>query len=283
MFGGSVFYFWKNFKLLKHSKHYSDLLESLEKSRNFDIDYLPEIDALPREKPICVRANLEVEDVNDQNENQGKTEKVILKKVCFPQVEQEEGDQKVENFVLHLPMIFTKRSPSMYLVNEKGDSILLDVTKEKDFILHNTYISEDLNQIDPMEEAFASTFSNAMKKVEVIAKNNVDGSSKSVNVPKVFTMGLRDGDSYNFFGQAVKYDGSIPNPKSTPLMFKSKIITGEMKERVMRHLDNEFLRLTNLQKRNLFISGGLMVCCLVYSKYVKPALKERRLSKKGPN
>lgn len=271
-------YFVQNVGLSLKDRQFRSMMDDLEKSRNFDLDYLPEIDALPRDKNICVRAALECPESSMKKAFVDNEEKVALSRVSAfvkepDSVRELEGDA----YVVTVQKPHLKAAEPFYIVNDKGESILLDLNSKDDVIFHNTYIVKDVYGLKNSK--------NMVERLN-IEKNHPDIKTRFMfdktlmaKDAEIFEMGLASGQSYNFFGKATKYDGSIPNPKQVPLMFKSQIVTGEMKENVMRYLDNRIERMAKRQRVNLGLMVGFCASSIAYRRLVKPAIAEYRLQK----
>lgn len=279
--GAATLYLAKNFALYKKDRQYREYMERLEKARNFDMDYLPEVDALPKDKDVCLRGKF----VGDMDSSLvDPEEKVALSRISVFQQESEdirelEGDSYVVSLWHHM---IANKGP-FYLENDKGELILLDVVPTQETILHNTFIVKSAKDFSDPEFAKGLLTGKSPEEAEFKKRIMPEAIRKVLkNQGETYEMGLRSGDCYNFLGNATKYDSNLhklPNPKNANLIFRSSIITGEMKENVMRYIDNRIMKTSKQMRSNIGMMVAFSSAALVYRGYLKPAFKEWKLSR----
>ena len=265
--GSSLGFFLYGVKTFVDDRRLRRIIEELDKSRNFDIDYLPDLDSVPREKPICLRGMF---DGPQEAACLDREEKVALNRISsFSKVpthllEDQEGD----NYVVNIPRDQTEGAAGYYLLNEKNEAILVNFHTHSDLLLHNTFTLKPPAEVKKKSELLSflvSQASNYQKKLD---------SPLNLRGEEFFEMGLSAGQHYNFIGKVSKYDGSIPNPRNSPLMMRTNIVTGEMKENLMRHIDNKILLNTKRSRIVIGLTLTAWMGTVVYKKTVKPAVEE---------
>lgn len=276
--GVATNFFAQNIMLSLKDRRFRQSMEALEKSRNFDLDYLPDIDALPRDKNICVRAAIEIPEEGMRPAFVDNEEKVALSRVAgFIQEPDDIRELEGDSYVVSLQKPHLKQAEPLYISNDKGEAILLDLNCKDDVIFHNTYIVKDIYELNKTKN-MAERLMLIKDDKEIKGRFMIEANLTNPKA-EIFEMGLRNGECYNFFGKAIKYDGSIANPKQVPLMFKSSIVTGEMKENVMRYMDNRIEKMAKKQKMNIGLMIGFCTASIAYRRFVKPAVAEYRLQK----
>ena len=267
--GSSLGFFLYGAKTFVDDRRLRRTIEELDRSKNFDMDYLPGLDGVPREKPICLRGMF---DGPQESACFDREEKIALNRISsFSKppahlLEDQEGD----NYVVSVPKRLVDKAAGYYLLNEKNEGILVDFSRQPETLLHNTFTLKPPAEVKTRSQllAFLQTQSSSFRQ-KLDSPQNLRGED-------FFEMGLSAGQHYNFVGTVSKYDGSIPNPRNASLMMKTNIVTGEMKENLMRHIDNKIM--LNTKKSRLIIGFTLAAWLgtVVYKRTVMPAIEEYR-------
>ena len=275
----------------------------LEKSKNFDLDYLPNLDGVPREKPICLRGYVESVSFGGNLSSSQSTqatgvspslldpsEELVIGKVLWqppqtaktlstkgasadPEFEDTSliGEAEGTNYITKFGPLPLDRA--VYLTNDKGELVLLSWKDQ--LLLHNTAI------------VFAPGNEQSLHSVYRPSLFTNPGAWFGWNISRrllkdkgrVVELGLRKGESYNFIGSINPYNGQSPNPKGAKLMMNGSIVTGEMKEVIMRSIDNQIRAGINKSRYCLIGCFLLSNSVLFYRKIVKPAQMEENIQR----
>lgn len=271
-------------------------MEMLEKTKNFDLDYLPSLDGVPREKPICLRGYLEsVAGQRDQPAEYSSpldpSEKLAVGKVIWqpPQRAVQKvpakgasadpefddtasiGEADGTNYLATLDGCPQDRS--MYLTNDKSELILL-VWRDR-LLLHNT----SLVFAPGNEQSLSYAYRPSLFKDHRAWLNWNFKRRLLADKGRVVELGLKRGESYNFVGSISSYNGQHANPRGAKLMMHSSIVTGEMKEVIMRAIDNQIQH--GVQRSRYCLVGCFAVssAVLLYRKVVIPAQAEEKIQR----
>ena len=284
VFGVTTGIFLEGMRLFFRDRKLRKLMDELERSRNFDLDYLPSIDSLPRDKPICVRGIFKPFDVDSKkDESNVKVEKrsVIdpeellylgrVGKYIQPKIPKgEDGEDMQEYMAAHYAALIPdshREDIVYYLENEKGEMILVKIPPGggEGGILHNTHIIKVPQGANPSSLPGPTP-----------TKGNLTDLNpwEYFRTGEKFEIGLSPNNAYNFIGKLSLYDGSIPNPRQAQLMLRTKIITGEMREQAMRYLDIQILEGMRRAKLCYLLTAGICAAGIFYRKILQPAKEE---------
>jgi hypothetical protein len=294
---------FEGLRTLRSDQPLKQKMELLEKTKNFDLDYLPNLDGVPREKPICLRGYLDSFPLSDKafqspDTNNGASpskvdpsEELAVGKVIWqppqavskkPAVAEASGDPEFEdtaligesegtNYIADVGACPANRA--MYLTNDKGELILL--TWKDSLLLHNTALVFAPGNEQSLTQIYSPSLLTDLSAWFAWNVRRRFLSDKG----RVVELGLKKGESYNFIGSIYSYNGQFPNPRGAKLMMNSSIVTGEMKELIMRTIDNHIHHGINKARICLFGCFAISSAVLVYRKLIRPAKIEESLQR----
>jgi hypothetical protein len=130
-------------------REYRKLYEEVESSRVMDLEHIPSVEGIPRNKPVCMRGF--VQGPNRDGILPGTKDSIVSRVIpCYPGSKNNDYhfEVKVTDSLLkqfHLENSAKSETNSTqsatYLFNSMGDQILL-AFPEKDLVLHNVSISQ---------------------------------------------------------------------------------------------------------------------------------------------
>lgn len=180
-------------------KKIKDLFNLTDSPRNFDLDYLDALEHLPKEKNICIRGYLE--------ELDGAT--YLRPEQSFEEIQEDGILSEVK-----LP----PQSNISYLKDDEGKFFIGLILKNPIWFHNVTKLSrEALKKEDKLEGEY-------LEKVK--------GGSDLVRY------GLKPGRSYNFIGKISKYKGEFINKRGVEYFVEASLVSGEMKDLALKHLDS---------------------------------------------
>jgi hypothetical protein len=266
--GVSVYYLGRGIHNNLKSRHFTRQIHALDQAKNFDLEYLPSVTALPQGKPICLRGVLTMQRPQKSIIDPG-LELSLNSFGVYIEPSEEVLETEGVNRVAYFP-IADLPADSFYLKNEKNELLLLNFTKDSTILLHNASLVFP-NPEDPN----LSRYRPKLAVWDRIFPETLFAGKEG----EIFETGVTNGETYNFIGTVEKYRGSVANPMHAQLMMTTSMVTGEMRENLMRHLDNKIMLASKRFKSSQLVSFSLGCMAVAWKKHIRPVLEEASLRK----
>jgi len=231
---------------------YRDIFLKIENSRVFDMEYLSSTDDIPMRKPVALRAIVQC-DIKNKLLTNPETDCVASKVTAvFTSEVVGEDEYAPGDFAFLQQSDFNE---PVYLVNEKNERIMLSIPEEG-FMVHNIDTHDSNTNLSLLPSA----------KIYSYLPTKLKSLFKKYSTRELY---FEAGRGYIFMGDLTPTTKGGVTRSLTPY-----IVSGEMKESAMHHLDNLVKR--HNQRSKLMLGLGLTASTLLlcYKRFIMPMINE---------
>lgn len=266
---GAGYYF-----LMKQRKLYK-LFEGFEKIQEFDFDYLNQLQELPLNKPVAIRAQIESENLKTKPSKYNPKKHVIFSSVQKTLPKNKKITKKIlsdekEYFDEFYDTIENHNLPKFYLRNLKQERIEIQWPKVNEIGLFS--IRPIVDNIDPAKIPDVPTES-PLEKVTTL----IPGSKKTC----YSELGIEPDEKYVYVGELKRVPPSKDGQLDVHLVMRPHYILGETKDFFVKYLDGQLMKQRSRVKASFSVAAvlaGIHIAGVVY-KRLQPDPRRRKHEK----